>query len=96
MSKPENRAAYLDHLTRLLQHLGILPGTPPPNPAPELYVKGQMDAPAGVMLRLAVHPGDEVGAGALLATIADLHGETVVEARPPTRVWSQACGASCR
>ncbi len=83
MSTPENRAAYVDHLTRLLHHLGILSGSPPPNPAPERYVRGQLYAPAGGMLRLAVRLGDEVQAGTLLATITDLHGEKVAEMRAP-------------
>ena len=84
MSTPENRAAYTDHLTRLLHHLGILSGSPPPNPAPERYVRGQLYAPTGGMLRLAVHAGDEVQAGALLATITNLHGEDLAEMRAPS------------
>ncbi len=84
MSTPENRAAYVDHLTRLLQHLGILSGCPPPNLSPERYVRGQLYAPAGGMLRLAVHAGDEVQAGVLLATITDLHGEAIAEMRAPS------------
>jgi len=83
MSTPENRAAYTDHLTRLLQHLGIFSGSPPPNPSPERYVRGQLYAPAGGMLRLAVRAGDEVQADALLATITDLHGKAVAEMRAP-------------
>ena len=83
MSTSENRAAYVDHLNRLLQHLGILSGSPPPNPSPERYVRGQLYAPAGGMLRLAVHAGDEVRADALLATITDLHGEHIAEMRAP-------------
>lgn len=82
-STSENRAAYTDHLTRLLQHLGILSGNPPPNSMPELYGRGQLYAPAGGMLRLAVRAGDEVEAGMLLATITDLHGEQVAEMRAP-------------
>jgi predicted deacylase len=35
------------------------------------------------MLRLAVEPGAEVEAEALLATITDLHGEPVAEMRAP-------------
>jgi predicted deacylase len=83
MSTPENRAAYADHLARLLQHLGILPGSPPPNLSPERYVRGQLYAPAGGMLRLAVRAGDEVQAGTLLATITDLHGKDIEEMCAP-------------
>jgi predicted deacylase len=82
-STAENRAAYVDHLTRLLQHLGILPGSPPPNPAAEVFTRGQVYAPAGGMLRLVVQAGDRVIAGALLATITNLHGEPVAEMRAP-------------
>ena len=83
LSTAENRAEYLDHLTRVLQHLGILPGPSPPNPEPELYARGQLFAPAGGMLRLAVSAGVHVEAGTLLATITDLHGEPVAEMRAP-------------
>jgi predicted deacylase len=83
MSIPENRAAYTEHLTRLLQHLGIIFGSPPPNANPDLYARGQLCAPAGGILRLAVRPGDEVQAGTLLGTITDLHGNQVAEMRAP-------------
>jgi len=83
LSTRANRAAYVDHLRRLLQHLGILPGTPPPGPVPEYYGRGHLIAPASVILRLAVQPGDLVDAGAGLATIHDLHGEPVAELRAP-------------
>ena len=83
MSTPENRAAYVDHLTRLLQYLGILSGSPPPNVDPELYARGQLYAPAGGMLWLAVRVEDEVQAGALLGTITDLHGNQLAEMRAP-------------
>lgn len=82
-STAENRAAYIDHLTRLLQHLGILPGSPPPNPAAEVFTRGQVYAPVGGMLRRVVQAGDRVEAGALLATITNLHGEPVAEMRAP-------------
>ncbi|TMJ14023.1 MAG: hypothetical protein E6H02_04090, partial [Bacillati bacterium ANGP1] len=81
MSTPENRAAYAEHLTRLLQHVGISEGTPPSNPAPEVYGRGLLYAPASGMLRLAVLPGEQVEAGALLATITNLHGERLAEMR---------------
>ncbi|TMI82994.1 MAG: DUF2817 domain-containing protein, partial [Bacillati bacterium ANGP1] len=45
MSTRENRAAYADHLARLLQHLGISEGDSPSNPAPELYGRGFLYAP---------------------------------------------------
>lgn len=79
----EDRAAYVNHLTRLLQHLGILPGTPPPNPELELYGRGQLYSPAGGMLHLAVEAGDYVDAGTLLAKITNIHGEVVAEIRAP-------------
>jgi predicted deacylase len=80
---PENRAAYLDHLSRLLQHLKILPGNPPPNPTAGLYARGQLYAPAGGMLRLAVRAGEHVETGGLLATITNLHGLPMAEMRAP-------------
>ncbi|HWT82939.1 MAG TPA: succinylglutamate desuccinylase/aspartoacylase family protein [Candidatus Methylomirabilis sp.] len=83
MSTPENRAQYVEHLNRLLQHLGILPGVPPSNAAPEIYTRGQLFAPAGGMLHLEVAAGDHVQAGTLLATITDLHGEPIAEMRAP-------------
>ncbi len=82
-SDSANRAAYVDHLVRLLQHLGIRRGTPPDNPSPEVYTRGSLFAPTGGMLRLAVEPGVFVEAGALLATITDLHGRPVAEMRAP-------------
>jgi hypothetical protein len=83
MSTAENRAAYVDHLTRLLQHLTILPGSPPPNAAAEMFTRGQVYAPAGGLLRLGVRAGDRVETGAHLATITNLHGEPVAEMRAP-------------
>jgi uncharacterized protein len=83
VSFSENRAAYVDHLQSLLLHMGILDGRPRPNPAPEFYARGLIAAPAGGVLRLAVDLGASVTAGALLATITDLHGELVAEIRAP-------------
>jgi predicted deacylase len=83
VSTSANRAAYVEHLRRLLQYLGVLPGTPPPNPGPEYYGRGHVTAPASGVLRLAVQPGDLVEAGARLATIHDLHGDPIEELRAP-------------
>jgi predicted deacylase len=83
MSTPENRAAYIDHLTRLLQHLGIVDGDPPRNPAVEVFTRGLLYAPTGGMLRLHVRQGEDVDAGAILATITNLHGERLAEMRAP-------------
>ena len=83
MSTRENRAAYADHLARLLQHLGISEGDSPSNPAPELYGRGFLYAPVSGMLRLAVLPGEHVEAGVLLATITNLHGDLLAEMRAP-------------
>ena len=81
VSTPENRGAYIDRLTRLLQHLGILDGQPPRNPTVEVFTRGLLYAPTGGMLRLHVHEGDNVDAGAILATITNLHGERLAEMR---------------
>lgn len=83
MSSTGNRAAYVDHLHRLLQHLGVRRGSPPLNPVPEVYAKVDLFAPSGGMLRLAVSAGEQVAGGALLATISDLHGAPVAEMRAP-------------
>ena len=83
ISNVDNRAAYLEHLRRLLQHLSVLPGAPPPNPAPEFYGRGHLTAPASGVLRLTVRLGDTVEPGALLATVQDLHGDALAEIRAP-------------
>jgi uncharacterized protein len=83
VSTSENRAAYVDHLTRLLRHLGILDGTLPPNPAVEVLGRGLVHAPVGGMLRLNVRPGDYVESQALLASITNLHGDRLAELRAP-------------
>lgn len=83
ISTPENRSAYDKHLMRLLQHLGILDGDPPPNPAVEFFSRGLLYAPIGGLLRLHVVPGADVEAGALLATITNLHGERLEDMRAP-------------
>jgi predicted deacylase len=83
ISTPENRAAYVEHLRRLLQHLGALPGVPPPNPEPEFYGRGHLTAPASGLLRLSVRLGEFVAAGTRLATIHDLHDVPVAEIRAP-------------
>jgi predicted deacylase len=82
-SDAANRTAYVDHLMRLLQHLGIRRGSPPDNPSPEVYGRGSLLAPCGGMLRLTVEPGAVVAAGTLLATITDLHGQPLAEMRAP-------------
>lgn len=83
MSTSENRAAYIEHLTRLLQHLGILDGDPPRNPRVEFFTRGLLYAPTGGMLRLHVREGDAVETGAILATITDLHGDRLADMRAP-------------
>ncbi|HLW46950.1 MAG TPA: succinylglutamate desuccinylase/aspartoacylase family protein [bacterium] len=83
MSTPENRAAYLDHLTRLLRHLRILDGDPPPNRNVETLGRGLVHAPVGGMLRLDVRLGDYVETDAVLASITNLHGERLTEVRAP-------------
>jgi predicted deacylase len=83
ISTAANRAAYVEHLRRLLQYVEVLPGAPPPNPAPEFYARGHLTAPASGLLRLAARLGDLVEAGTLLATISDLHGTRVAEIHAP-------------
>jgi predicted deacylase len=83
VSTAENRAAYIDHLTRLLQHLRILDGDPMRALAVEFYARGMLHAPTGGMLRLHVRPGEDVNSGAILATITNLHGERLAEIRAP-------------
>jgi predicted deacylase len=83
MSTAANRAAYVDHLHRLLQHVGIRRGAPPPNAAAAVYSKVDLYAPSGGMLRVLVQPGELVERDALLATISDLHGGPVAEMRAP-------------
>jgi predicted deacylase len=82
-STAENRTAYVEHLTRLLRHLGILDGDVPPNPNVEILGRGLVHAPVGGMLRPQVALGDYVEAGAVLAVITNLHGEPLVEIRAP-------------
>jgi uncharacterized protein len=79
----QNRAAYVEHLTRLARHLGILDGEIPPNREVEVLGRGLVHAPAGGMLRLHVELGDYVEAGAVLAEITNLHGERLAHVRAP-------------
>jgi len=83
VSKAENRRAYVDHLTRLLRHLGILEGEARPSGDIENLGRAYLHAPAGGMLRLHVELGARVEAGATLASITDLHGRSVAEMRAP-------------
>jgi predicted deacylase len=83
MSTPENRSAYVEHLTRLLRHLGIMDGEATPSPNIEVLGRGLVHAPVGGMLRLNVRLGDYVEAGSVLASITNLHGEQVAEMRAP-------------
>jgi predicted deacylase len=85
-SNAANRAAYCEHLRRLLSHLGALDGgrgLARESAEPEVYARGHLYAPVGGMLRLAVAAGETVEAGALLARITDLHGETLTEICAP-------------
>ena len=82
-STPEGRAAYLDHLERLLRHLGLRAGSPPPNPSAQRCSSIDLTAPVGGILRLASSAGDRVEADAVLATITSLHGEQLAEMRAP-------------
>jgi predicted deacylase len=83
ISTPQNRAAYIDHLTRLLQHLEILDGGPASAPTVEVFTRGLLHAPTGGVLRLHVREGEEVESGAILATITNLHGEPLTKMRAP-------------
>jgi predicted deacylase len=82
-SAAENRSAYIEHLTRLAQHLGILDGKVRPNPGVEVLDRGLVHAPAGGMLRVRKDVGDYVEAGMVLATVTNLHGEPVAEMTAP-------------
>lgn len=79
----ENRALYIDHLTKLLQYVGVADGDPPPNRGAQTFDRGLVYAPTGGMLRVHAEPGQSVEAGALLATITNLHGEQIEEMRAP-------------
>lgn len=65
MSTAENRCAYVEHLTRLLRHLGIMDGVAEPGPHIEILGRGLVHAPAGGMPRLNVRLGDYVEAGSI-------------------------------
>ena len=83
MSTAENRCAYVEHLTRLLRHLGIMDGVAEPGPHIEILGRGLVHALAGGMPRLNVRLGDYVEAGSILARITDLHGEQIAEIGAP-------------
>ncbi|MHB8730782.1 MAG: succinylglutamate desuccinylase/aspartoacylase family protein [bacterium] len=83
MSTPENRAAYVAHLTRLARHLGIMDGDAAPSPHVEGLGRGLVHAPVGGMLRLNVRLGDYVEAGSILARITNIHGEQLAEISAP-------------
>lgn len=83
-SQPENRAAYHDHLIALMQHLGMLAGTPQAHPKARLVAACHVLAPVGGMMRLRVALGEWTEEGDVLATLHDLHGELVADIRAPT------------
>lgn len=88
-SLPENRARYRDHVSALLRHLGMLEG-PPTEAAAELCEARHVLAPAGGLLRMRARLGEDVEAGAMLATIHDLHDRPLAEVIAP---WSGRIGA---
>jgi uncharacterized protein len=83
MSTAENRSAYVDHLTLLLRHLGIIDGDARSSGHVENLGRAHLCAPAGGMLRLHVELGERVEAGAALASITDLHGRLVAQICAP-------------
>jgi predicted deacylase len=82
-STADNRAAYVEHLTRLLRHVGILDGEVSANPNVEVLGRGLVHAPVGGMLRPTVGLGNYVEANAVLAVITNLHGKRLAEMRAP-------------
>jgi predicted deacylase len=88
-SLPENRARYRDHVKALLRHLGMMEGAPTTEAA-ELCEARHVPAPAGGLLRMRARLGEVVEAGAMLATIHDLHDRPLAEVIAP---WSGRIGA---
>ena len=79
-----NVAFYMDRLRSLLQHLAVLPGTPPANDDPGFFRHHDVLAPAGGIWQPAAAPGDRVEAGGMLGAILTLHGhrvETIISPR---------------
>lgn len=90
-SRAENRRRYKGHLMGLMQHLGMLAGEPPLNPAPRLVEHFDVFAPVGGLLRLSVDLGTMVEKGGRLATLHDLHGAPVHEVLAPDSGVVGAC-----
>ena len=88
-SLPENRARYRDHVKAVLRHLGMLEGAPTAEAA-ELCEARHVLALAGGLLRMRAGLGEEVEAGATLATIHDLHDRPLADVIAP---WSGRIGA---
>jgi predicted deacylase len=82
-SRPENRWIYKAHLTALMQHLGMLDGTPSPHPDARRYDGRHVFCERGGVLRVHTALGAPVNAGDVLGTVYDLHGETIEEIQAP-------------
>ncbi|MBK9166554.1 MAG: succinylglutamate desuccinylase/aspartoacylase family protein [Bryobacterales bacterium] len=78
--------AYLGVVRRAMQHLGMIPGTPPANDGAILYRKlWEVESPADGTLHPKVRIGDLVGKGALLAEVTDYFGDKAGELRAPVQ-----------
>ncbi len=82
-SRPENRRTYKAHLTALMQHLGMLDGTPNPHPDARRYEGRHVFCERGGLLRVRTTLGATVNAGDILGTLHDLHGGAIEEIRAP-------------
>ena len=82
-SRSENRQAYKAHLTTLMQHLDMLDGTPAQHPHAARYEGRHVLCRRGGLLRVHATLGATVKTGDVLATLHDLHGETIEEIRAP-------------
>lgn len=83
---PEDVAAYLDALRRMLVHLGMRAGEVPEAGGHVLYDRlVDVDAPVGGLFTARARIGELVESGARLGTITDYFGEPLAELRAPER-----------
>jgi len=68
---------------RLLHHLGLLAGDPPPAPAARVVRHREVAAPVGGVLWRCRRLGDPVTPGDVVAVVRDLHGSPLAEVTSP-------------
>jgi predicted deacylase len=83
IQEDETHRRYRAVVDRLLRHLGLLSGDPPPAADTRVVRHREVPAPVGGVLWRSRRLGDRVSRGDVVATVRDLHGRPLAEVASP-------------